>query len=151
MQRSALVGLMAGFIGTAVMTAAMKLMYRFLPRNEAYPLPPIEITVAVAEWIGIGPCWGERSPEALTLVLHFAYGSAVGALYLPCASKLPGPILFRGMSFGLFVWAVSYLGWVPATRLLSSATEHPLRRTALMIAAHLVWGASIAELTDAGF
>ena len=37
------------------------------------------------------------------------------------------------------------MGWVPALNLLEPATEHPARRNALMIAVHLVWGASTAQ------
>ncbi|HAE50229.1 MAG: hypothetical protein CMO30_07955 [Tistrella sp.] len=43
------------------------------------------------------------------------------------------------------MWAASYLGWIPAARILKPATRHPWRRNLLMIAAHLVWGASLAK------
>jgi hypothetical protein len=36
------------------------------------------------------------------------------------------------------------MGWIPAVGTLEPATEHPPRRNALMIAAHLVWGAATA-------
>ncbi|MCA1636528.1 MAG: hypothetical protein LC802_23280 [Acidobacteria bacterium] len=52
------------------------------------------------------------------------------------------------------VWAGSYLGWLPAAGILRPATEHPPRRTALMIAAHVVWGVAaglvVESLTDDG-
>jgi putative membrane protein len=35
---------------------------------------------------------------------------------------------------------VSYLGLLPALGILRPATEHPERRNALMIVAHLIWG-----------
>jgi len=49
-----------------------------------------------------------------------------------------------GASFGVGVWAASYLGWIPAVGLLAPATRHPRHRSALMLAAHVVWGASLA-------
>lgn len=45
---------------------------------------------------------------------------------------------------GAAIWAGSYFGWVPALGILTPASEHPRRRNALMIAAHIVWGATTA-------
>ena len=50
--------------------------------------------------------------------------------------------------YGLAVWAGSYLGLLPALGIMSPATDHPLRRTALMIAAHLVWGSALGTFVD---
>jgi uncharacterized membrane protein YagU involved in acid resistance len=47
-----------------------------------------------------------------------------------------------GAAAGLAVWLASYMGWIPAVGNLEPATRHPARRNALMIVAHLVWGAS---------
>jgi uncharacterized membrane protein YagU involved in acid resistance len=56
--------------------------------------------------------------------------------------------------YGLGVWALSYLGWIPAARILAPAYRHPVRRNLLMIAAHVVWGLtlskSLKEMEDAG-
>ena len=49
-----------------------------------------------------------------------------------------------GSGAGVAVWAASYFGWIPAMGLLSPAHRHPPARNALMIAAHLVWGAVTA-------
>ena len=54
---------------------------------------------------------------------------------------VPPPL--AGACYGLAVWAGSYLGLLPALGVLKPATEHPVRRIALMIAAHLVWGAAL--------
>jgi hypothetical protein len=57
-----------------------------------------------------------------------------------------------GLTFGLGVWAVSYLGLMPALGLHESATEHLRRRNLLMIAAHAVWGtapAGVSGMLDA--
>jgi hypothetical protein len=45
---------------------------------------------------------------------------------------------------GFGIWFGSYLGWIPAARILTPATEHPARRSLLMIGVHLVWGATTA-------
>lgn len=146
--RRLLIGSLAGLAATVPMTAAMVWMHRRLPEDEQYPLPPRQVTMNVAEAAGVVEReeLGEPEKRAATLVAHFAYGAGVGALYGPVASQLPLPPVVSGMAYGVAVWAGSYLGWLPAAGLLAPATEHPARRTALMIAAHLVWGASAGAL-----
>ena len=86
----------------------------------------------------------------LTLVAHFVYGAGCGAL-LAAANPRPGRL--GGAAAGGAVWLTSYMGWIPALGLLKPATRHPLRRNALMLSAHFVWGWSTAvamsELADA--
>ena len=48
----------------------------------------------------------------------------------------------------MFVWVASYLGLLPAMRILTPATEHPARRNALMISAHVIWGACLGVLLE---
>ena len=145
-----LLGALAGLAATAPMTLAMKLMHEQLPREERYPLPPRQVTEGVAEKAGVNEHLDEEERAAATWASHFAYGAACGALY----GALPGegvdrrPVL-AGVGFGLAVWAGSYLGWLPAAGIIAPATEHPARRNALMIAAHVVWGAT-AGLTLSG-
>src|SRR6185369_12831080 len=80
-------------------------------------------------------------PEAiapdLTLAAHFAYGAGCGAL-LAAANPRPGRLL--GAAAGGAVWLGSYMGWLPALGVLKPATQHPLRRDAVMLGAHFVWG-----------
>jgi uncharacterized membrane protein YagU involved in acid resistance len=82
----------------------------------------------------------------MRLLAHFGYGAATGALYAPLARALRPPAVPGGVAFGLAVWGASYLGLLPALGILRPATEHPPRRTALMIAAHVVWGAVLGLL-----
>jgi uncharacterized membrane protein YagU involved in acid resistance len=144
-----LLGALAGLAATAPMTLAMKLMHEQLPREEQYPLPPRQVTEGVAEKAGVDRHLDEETREAATWVSHFAYGTACGALY----GALSGEViderpLLAGAGFGLAVWAGSYLGWLPAAGILSPATEHPARRNALMIAAHVVWGATTGVMLE---
>lgn len=86
----------------------------------------------------------ETERIGLTLASHFAYGAAMGTLYSALVKDaLPVPRGVRGVTYGLGVWAGSYLGWLPAAGLYPPATEEPAPRNALMIAAHVVWGASL--------
>ena len=141
-------GALVGLAATVPMSLAMKLMHEQLPAHEQYPLPPRAVAMNIAGEAGVREQLDEDEREGLTWVSHFAFGAACGALYAPLARRSDLPPVVSGMAFGFMVWAGSYLGWLPATNLLSPATEHPARRNALMIGAHLVWGAAAGALVD---
>src|SRR5215210_562467 len=139
-----ILGALAGLAATAPMSLAMKLMHEHLPPEEKYPLPPRQVAEGLAEAAGVNEHLDEEEREAATWASHFAYGATCGAMYGTVSGERvdESPVL-AGVGFGLAVWAGSYLGWLPAAGILSPATEHPARRNALMIAAHVVWGAGV--------
>jgi uncharacterized membrane protein YagU involved in acid resistance len=143
-------GALAGLAATAPMTLAMKVMHRYLPAGERYPLPPRLIMEKVVEEAGVAGRLNEEEHRRLTLAAHFAYGAAAGAVYAPLAKRMGFSSAGGGALYGLTVWAGSYLGLLPAVGILRPATRHPARRTALMIAAHVVWGAAIGALIGRG-
>jgi len=134
-----LIGAIAGFAGTLAMTASMRRMHEKLPPKERYPLTPREIIDSSAAKVDV-PIQGEAAKDATTAA-HFAYGAASGAL-LGAANVTMGPV--SGAAGGLGIWLGSYMGWVPAARILKPASDHPPRRNLLMLAAHVVWGAATA-------
>jgi hypothetical protein len=103
---------------------------RDLPEPDRFELPPAELTSEAG--LPHGP--------ASTLLAHFLYGGLAGAVFGLQARRSAA----AGATFGVGVWLASYLGWVPAVDLLAPATRHPVRRTGLMLIAHVVWGASLA-------
>lgn len=143
---SILRGVLAGLVATAPMSLAMGAMKGLLPRRERYPLPPHQITADIAEKVGAGEKLGPGARSVAAAVGHFGYGAAQGGLYGAIARRLPGPAVLKGIVFGLAVWAGSYLGLLPLTGIYRPATEYPARRNALMIAAHVVWGAGLGLL-----
>ncbi len=139
-------GFICGVVATGPMSVAMVLPHRRLPARERYPLPPREITTkAVTQIVRPGDVPASTF-SALTWLAHFAYGGAAGALYAGTERQLPGGATVRGSFFGLLAWTVSYLGLLPGLRVLAPATEHPVRRSVLMGAAHLIWGWCLATV-----
>ncbi len=129
----ALEGALAGLVATLAMTAAMRRLHRRLSEGDRYPLPPREIT----DRTGLSAL---ARHDRGTLLNHFAFGAGMGALYgALCANRSLG----AGGLYGLGVWSASYLGWIPGTGILRPATSHPIRRNALMLVAHVVWGAAL--------
>lgn len=138
-------GALAGLAATVPMTIAMELMHRLLPARQRYPLPPERITVKVADETSQEELVDQESERTLaTAAGHFGYGAAGGSAYAFTFHKLPLPLLVKGPVYGLALWALSYLGWLPALGILTPATEHPPRRVTLMIVAHLIYGAGTA-------
>ena len=107
-------------------------------------IPPEEITANVAEEVGADP--EEDSPqfEAAWMAAHLGYGAACGALYALMRPLFPRSELAAGLLFGGAVWGVSYIGVMPALELYPPVGEDSPRRTAVMIAAHAVYGTSLA-------
>jgi uncharacterized membrane protein YagU involved in acid resistance len=145
----AALGALAGLTATVPMTVALEVMRQRLPVRERGSLPPRKIATRAARRVGLPVHTDKRQRDLVTLVTHFGFGAAAGTLYVPLASRMGSlPPVLRGMSFGVAVWLVSYMGWLPAVGLFGPATKDTGRRTALMIAAHLVWGASLGLLVD---
>jgi hypothetical protein len=141
-------GALAGCVATFPMTVAMEALHRRLPQGERYPLPPRQITERIVAQASVRPYLDRDDRLALSLLSHFAYGSAAGVAYtaLVRGAVVRGPL--AGAAFGAGVWAASYLGLLPALGILNPATRHPPRRTGVMIAAHLVWGLALGGLTE---
>ncbi len=142
-----LVGAIAGFVGTMAMTSAMRRLHQKLPERERYPLTPREIIDSTAEKANVE--LGNEQAKDVTLGGHFLYGAACGALLGAIDPRMGRA---SGALGGVGVWLASYMGWIPAARILEPATEHPARRNLLMMGVHLVWGwttaATMRELME---
>lgn len=134
-------GALSGLLATAPMTAVMFALWRLLPRRQRYPLPPRLLTANLLRRLGLRQEVSQEQEKALTWVLHFAYGAGIGALFAALYRLLRLPPVLLGALYGLLIWVGSYKGWLPAFTLLPDASRQPDERNALMIAAHLVWGA----------
>jgi uncharacterized membrane protein YagU involved in acid resistance len=97
--------------------------------------------------VGAQPKADEQELTWLTLTLHFLFGAAAGSIYGLLEPRVPLNESAKGSLMGMAVWSGSYLGWIPAFRILPPATGHPWRRNLLMIVAHLVWGTALGILT----
>jgi uncharacterized membrane protein YagU involved in acid resistance len=128
------------------MTAVMVAGKSRLPRRYQYPLPPRQIVETLVRRTGMLDESSNDTRDLLTDLAHCAYGAGAGAVYGAIAPRLPKQPVLNGMAYGVTVWAASYLGWLPAMRFPAAATREPGERNALMISAHLVWGATLGLL-----
>lgn len=141
-------GALGGLIATVPMTMTMSALWKRLPKKDQYPVPPREITEAIAQKTSAQATQlSDPQLANLSLAGHFSYGAATGALYTMFCREPHRPILF-GAGYGVGIWAASYLGWIPAAKILTPATKHPAPRNRMMIASHLVWGAATVLISE---
>jgi putative membrane protein len=141
--RELVAGGLGGLIATAPMTLAMKLLQRRLPWRERHSLPPRKITAELLRRVGMRASPEQPRVKTAALGSHYAYGAAAGSLYGPLAARLPLPPVVSGVLYGALVWLASYAGLLPLLGLYPPPQLQARRRNLLMIAAHLVWGASL--------
>ena len=147
-------GAVAGTLATAPMSLFMFATRRFLPKEHRYDLPPEIITKELAHRAHIKPFWGEKEVHAATTLSHFGYGSIMGSFYrLLYRRPFAGAYRYlraslQGVLFGVGVWAASYLGLLPLLKMRAAGTREPGHRNLMMIAAHVVWGASMGGISE---
>ena len=138
-------GLAAGALATVGMSAVM-----FAARRAGLlgRMPPERITSHLLDHFRIRR--SRESQDLLAAVLHIGFGSAAGAVFGVARRRLPVPLpgVVQGLVFGTAVWAVSYLGWVPALGILPPPSRDRPGRPETMVAAHWVYGGLLALLTD---
>lgn len=133
-------GAFTGVLATLPMTLFMLIMQSLLPRPQRYALPPEQITASVAQETGVRQHLNKPQLQLTSLLAHFGFGGAAGAVYASFFHKLPLPAFLKGILFGLLVWLGAYLGWFPARDMSVAATREPAQRNLLMILAHIIWG-----------
>lgn len=141
--RQAIGGALAGLLATAPMTAVI---YAGRQAGLLWNPPPRQIAGRVLRRVRGRGRMPRPAFQASWLAAHFGYGSAAGVLYSLLRRLLPGRPALAGLAFGEGVWAASYLGVMPGMRLYPRPQQDTGSRTAVMIAAHAVYGIALAEL-----
>lgn len=138
-------GAWSGVMATSSMTVALFKTHKELPAKEKSPLPPAILTDTIQRKLGVFPNVRSEAKEQATLFSHFGYGALGGIAYALIADKVPikSPMA-KGTLFGLSVWAASYYGLIPALKLRPKGEHMSTKRNLMMIAAHVIWGASLA-------
>jgi uncharacterized membrane protein YagU involved in acid resistance len=140
-------GVLAGTAATIPMSVVMQALHRW-PRREMASLPPRQITYRITKRLGLVKKLDQSNLKGLTLLNHFAYGASIGGLYALITSRIKAHPILKGAAWGMIIWIISYLGWLPAAGILPPATQHTKQRNLLMIISHLVWGITTAILVD---
>jgi uncharacterized membrane protein YagU involved in acid resistance len=144
--RGAVAGLGAGLLAAGAMSLAHKgLMALAGPATEVRPPSEAgdDATVKVADLVvrtlAARPLPEAAKPWAGTLV-HYAFGSVVGALYGAVAERAPRVTAVLGVPFGVAVWLGAHVITVPAAGLAPPPTRRPFGAEASELVLHLVYG-----------
>jgi uncharacterized membrane protein YagU involved in acid resistance len=141
----ALRGGAGGIAATLVMTGVM---YAGKSAGMLQAPPPKEITAHAARKASVPPQELPDSAFDVTwLAAHFGYGTACGALFGLLMPILPQRAWLSGLLYGEFLWAISYLKIMPELGLYPHPSKDSVPRTAVMIAAHAVYGVTLAEVS----
>jgi uncharacterized membrane protein YagU involved in acid resistance len=136
-------GALSGLGATVVMSL---LMLAGKTLGLIHEEPPREIAKRAEQAVGVHK---EDDAFGLTwIVAHFGYGTGCGVVYSIIRRLLPGGAMVSGTVFGLLVWGVSYLGIMPALNLYPWPDEDTESRAQAMIAAHVVYGATLGKLSE---
>jgi putative membrane protein len=143
MGKTILGGAMAGVAATVPMTLVIGLGRA---AGFLWTPPPAQITETVAERVGIEPEPESPQFQAGWLTAHFAYGAACGGIFAAVRPLLPRSNVAAGLLLGAAVWAVSYVGIMPALELFPPAKDDSPRRQQVMLAAHAIYGVATATI-----
>jgi hypothetical protein len=132
----------SGAIATAAMSAVMVAGDRVGLLGEP---PPTTVSRAALREAGVehpSAVAGRMAPLA-----HLLFGAQGGVAFGFIRRLVPGvPGWILGVLFGLGVYGVSYKGWIPALGILPPPEEDRPGRSAVMIAAHVVYGLALGWL-----
>jgi len=133
----AVAGVAATFVMQGMMTASGKLIPGSSPPIKQDPGEFMAGKVPLPE--AVRP-WAAKS-------LQLGYGMTPGALYGALRARRGSPV-FDGALLGIGVWAVGYLGWLPATDLMPPITEHEPKQIVVPLVQHALFGVAVAAAYD---
>jgi hypothetical protein len=136
-------GAAAGLAGTVLMQGMMRATKRFTPQF----LPPMRdnpdhFIVKQAERL-LPEKTQKKIPEnlesAAQYALAFGYGMTLTSLYAVARGKR-GSLWLDGTALGLSTWAIGYLGWLPATKLMPPVWKQKPTQVVPGILSHVLFG-----------
>lgn len=141
-------GIVGGTVGAALMLPVFEGAKRVGLLREAPPVRVIDRAAAEATDTGQPLAAGDR--QAAAVVSHVVYGAVAGALYGLAQEKLEMPAAAAGPVYGLLLWAVGYLGWMPAAGVLPEPWRQRRGDALVPVAAHLVFGLALGLVARVG-
>ena len=152
--KSLLTGAAGGLAGAWTMSQFSRWWNRTLPPLRAntgggsclYSPQEWDSISRSAEWIA-APFFSRKLSSRETrigsAIIHYAVGSAAGALYATAAHWIPRVTKFRGVGFGIALWLVGDEIVMPAFGLTEPASNYSLRMRANAVGEHLVYAFTV--------
>ncbi len=136
-------GTVAGLMGAMALQVLHTMSQRWLPQTmPPYRQDPGDFMVEQVEAV-LPRAMRQRVPPIVETgaarLLAVGYGLTAGALYALFRPR-GGQVVSDGILFGLLVWAVGYLGWIPALGLLPPIPEQDRAAVIAPPIRHTVFG-----------
>lgn len=129
-------GMVAGMAATMAMTVMMLAAQRL---GLVGTQPPEKITRRLLN--RVSPLAGRGMRQEASTGAHLAFGTGAGAAFGVVRRFLPmAPVGLAGMAYGLSIYLLSYVGWLPALGLMPPPTDDRPGRQPSLVAGHLVYG-----------
>lgn len=147
-------GLVAGAVGTAVMTLHQEIVNRMSSNGDGgsgsdrerdpweNAPAPAQVAKRILEGVFHKKVPADRI-DLLTNVMHWLYGTSWGGIYGLVEGTVEAPPLVAGPLFGGAVWASSYLQLVPMG-IYEPPWEYPPGTLANDLGYHLSYGVAVA-------
>jgi putative membrane protein len=145
--KGALAGAIGGLAGSGLMMLSQTLLDG---RKNGSPSPqsiregpekePTEKMVAAISEKAIHVTPSPRAEKIGGALVHFAFGSGVGAVYGAVTELTPKTGMWVGAPVGAALWAAADLGAAPVLGLSLPPTKVPVSRHAKMLGLHLIYG-----------
>ena len=141
MNKGVLLGVMYGLAGTAIMSAFMMLvmLMGFAPLAEPFPFAVIKAMFYPLESVLL--------LVTITILAHFVYGSFWSAVFV---SLFPKGRLGAGIAWGVFLWVLMNIVWLPFIGMRYSATLKP-DVAFITLLFHLIYGGTLGYLCSRRF
>ncbi len=138
-------GALGGLAGSWIMTRFQYLMAHAMGQSDPHGGEEEDATVKVAKGISslTGHELSEDQKKTAGPLVHYAFGTSIGALYGGLAQKHKAPRSGFGTAYGTAVWAVGDEVVVPALGLAGKPGETSLSQHAQFLAAHIVYGLTL--------
>lgn len=139
--RKVVQGSFAGLVATTLMTGVM---YGGKWLGLLQTPPPKEISARGEGAAGVRP--GGPAFSLSWVAAHLAFGVAGGAVFPWVGRAYPGSPSVAGALYGLSIWFQAYVGVLPELGLYPDPVEDSTSRQAVLVVAHLVYGATVGRL-----
>lgn len=139
-------GAVGGLAGSWLMPRFQLLLSRALGNSDPHEGQGEDATVKTAQGISTALLGHELSAKEKKIagpLVHYAYGTGIGALYGALAQRHQTTTTGFGLAYGSAAWALGDEIAVPALGLAKKPTETPLSQQFQFLAAHLLYGITL--------
>jgi putative membrane protein len=144
--KGVIAGAIGGLAASWIMPRFQMLLSRALSNGDPHTGQGEDATVKTAKRISstlLGHELSEEEKKTAGPLVHYAYGTGIGALYGGLAQKQEKTTSGFGAAYGAAAWALGDELAVPALGLGKKPTETPVSQHLQFLAAHLVYGVTL--------